>query len=514
MLLSHVLENQQMAALEKGLGRMAALLEEERLAVAEAEEAARHAPPEAEESDYDRERREAAAAYLRVREELSAPGEELEAAERDMDASRVAEGRTFLERRTRVVLAGRANYGDALLSQDAVAADLRRALRAAPEADGAAEIAAALDAQHALAFALTRALDRDADDDDAAWRDLRARADELEPAVLADCPRGAEELARLRALADGVLEAKAALRAALAAGGAAALAEAHDAATRPLLTPDVVTLVLRHYVKAPLDLGEALGGAGPGSTRDGNAPAPRRLARCLGVWAACVDAGAAALDAPALAALGKVCAGVVAPDAAVHDCRGCRAAARDLARAALLAAADFDGFGDLLAPALVEDAAPLSAGDAAARYVIALNALPCPADGRFVAAHVAAATGALVGLGALDDAGVPPPARVAAALHKCETSKTAESPCLGAHETFYAALACCASLFSQLAPTLAPPDRALIEDAAQALKRKLRNEMDPMAARNIELLDALLTDLKLDTTKKVSKQTTLDFAAK
>ena len=61
---------------------------------------------------------------------------------------------------------------------------------------------------------------------------------------------------------------------------------------------------------------------------------------------------------------------------------------------------------------------------------------------------------------------------------------------------------------------MAPPDRALIEDAAQALKRKLRNEMDPMAARNIELLDALLTDLKLDTTKKVSKQTTLDFAAK
>ncbi|KAH8048035.1 tRNA-Phe hydroxylase [Aureococcus anophagefferens] len=189
MLLSHVLENQQMAALEKGLGRMAALLEEERLAVAEAEEAARHAPPEAEESDYDRERREAAAAYLRVREELSSPGEELEAAEQDMDASRVAEGRTFLERRTRVVLADRADYGDALLSQDAVAADLRRALRAAPEADGAAEIAAALDAQHALAFALTRALDRDADDDDAAWRDLRARADELEPAVLADCPR-------------------------------------------------------------------------------------------------------------------------------------------------------------------------------------------------------------------------------------------------------------------------------------------------------------------------------------
>ncbi|KAH8051197.1 tRNA-Phe hydroxylase [Aureococcus anophagefferens] len=152
MLLSHVLENQQMAALEKGLGRMAALLEEERLAVAEAEEAARHAPPEAEESDYDRERREAAAAYLRVREELSSPGEELEAAEQDMDASRVAEGRTFLERRTRVVLADRADYGDALLSQDAVAADLRRALRAAPEADGAAEIAAALDAQHALAF--------------------------------------------------------------------------------------------------------------------------------------------------------------------------------------------------------------------------------------------------------------------------------------------------------------------------------------------------------------------------
>ena len=108
----------------------------------------------------------------------------------------------------------------------------------------------------------------------------------------------------------------------------AKLAETHDAATRPLLTPDVVTLVLRHYVKAPLDLGEALGGAGPGSTRDGNAPAPRRLARCLGVWAACVDAGAAALDAPALAALGKVCAGVIAPDAAVHDCRGCRAAAR------------------------------------------------------------------------------------------------------------------------------------------------------------------------------------------
>ena len=294
----------------------------------------------------------------------------------------------------------------------------------------------------------------------------------------------------------------------------AKLAETHDAATRPLLTPDVVTLVLRHYVKAPLDLGAALGGAGPGSTRDGNAPAPRRLARCLGVWAACVDAGAAALDAPALAALGKVCAGVIAPDAAVHDCRGCRAAARDLARAALLAAADFDGFGDLLAPALVEDAAPLSAGDAAARYVIALNALPCPADGRFVAAHVAAVSGALVGLGALDDAGAAPPARVAAALNKCETSKTAEAPCLGAHETFYAALACCASLFSQLAPTLAPPDRALIEDAAQALKRKLRNEMDPMAARNIELLDALLTDLKLDTTKKVSKQTTLDFAAK
>ena len=58
-----------------------------------------------------------------------------------------------VERRTRVVLAGRANYGDALLSQDAVAADLRLALRAAPEADGAAEIAAALDAQHALAFA-------------------------------------------------------------------------------------------------------------------------------------------------------------------------------------------------------------------------------------------------------------------------------------------------------------------------------------------------------------------------
>ncbi|KAH8091238.1 hypothetical protein JL720_6127 [Aureococcus anophagefferens] len=196
----------------------------------------------------------------------------------------------------------------------------------------------------------------------------------------------------------------------------AKLAETHDAATRPLLTPDVVTLVLRHYVKAPLDLGEALGGAGPGSTSDGNAPAPRRLARCLGVWAACVDAGAAALDAPALAALGKVCAGVVAPAPRPRLPRVPRAA-RDLARAALLAAADFDGFGDLLAPAL-------------------------------------------------------------------------------------------------LAPTLAPPDRALIEDAAQALKRKLRNEMDPMAARNIELLDALLTDLKLDTTKKVSKQTTLDFAAK
>jgi len=234
MLLSNVLENQQMAALEKGLGRMAALLEEERLAVAEAEEAARHAPPEAEESDYDRERREAAAAYLRVREELSAPGEELEAAEQDMDASRVAEGRTFLERRTRVVIAGRANYGDALLSQDAVAADLRRALRAAPEADGAAEIAAALDAQHALAFALTRALDRDADDDDAAWRDLRARVDELEPTVLADCPRGAEELAQLRALVDGVVGAKAALRAALANGGSAALSEAHEAAKQSL----------------------------------------------------------------------------------------------------------------------------------------------------------------------------------------------------------------------------------------------------------------------------------------
>ncbi|KAH8068103.1 hypothetical protein JL721_7053 [Aureococcus anophagefferens] len=192
----------------------------------------------------------------------------------------------------------------------------------------------------------------------------------------------------------------------------AKLAEAHDAATRPLLTPDVVTLVLRHYVKAPLDLGEALGGAGPGSTRDGNAPAPRRLARCLGVWAACVDARAAALERRR-SRRWKVCA-ASSPDAGprlrVPRPRG------DLARAAL-AAADFDGFGDLLAPAL-------------------------------------------------------------------------------------------------LAPTLAPPDRALIEDAAQALKRKLRNEMDPMAARNIELLDALLTDLKLDTTTKVSKQTTLDFAAK
>ncbi|KAK7241804.1 hypothetical protein SO694_0001918 [Aureococcus anophagefferens] len=255
-------------------------------------------------------------------------------------------------------------------------------------------------------------------------------------------------------------------------------------------------------------------GAGSVDARRQRAPAPRRLARCLGVWAACVDAGAAALDAPALAALGKVCARVVAPDAAVHDCSGC-ARPRGTSRARRSSPRRTSTASATCSRRRWSKTRRRSPpGDAAARYVVALNALPCPADGRFVAAHVAAATGALVGLGALDDAGVPPPARVAAALHKCETSKTAESPCLGAHETFYAALACCASLFSQLAPTLAPPDRALIEDAAQALKRKLRNEMDPMAARNIELLDALLTDLKLDTTKKVSKQTTLDFAAK
>ncbi|KAH8047290.1 tRNA-Phe hydroxylase [Aureococcus anophagefferens] len=273
MLLSHVLENQQMAALEKGLGRMAALLEEERLAVAEAEEAARHAPPEAEESDYDRERREAAAAYLRVREELSSPGEELEAAEQDMDASRVAEGRTFLERRA-ASSSPTAPTTAALLSQDAVAADLRRALRAAPEADGAAEIAAALDAQHALAFALTRAR-----------RDGRRRrvARPAGPRRRARAggarglPAGAEELARLRALADGVLEAKAALRARRAAAprrmrepttrqravrrACAAFAANCDvelALGARLLVPircDLSLLIVRHAVEAAKDFG-------------------------------------------------------------------------------------------------------------------------------------------------------------------------------------------------------------------------------------------------------------------
>ena len=85
-------------------------------------------------------------------------------------------------------------------------------------------------------------------------------------------------------------------------------------------------------------------------------------------------------------------------------------------------------------------------------------------------------------------------------------------PCLGDHAAFYACLSCVAALHSNVAQDLAPDDQNALLAAAESLKRKLPNEFDVRAARNVELLDTILVNLKLDAAKKKQTQQTLDFA--